>query len=184
MEDIFSLILSLDTKLFLIINHLPHNLIFDGLMLFFTFLGWGGIIWLAAGFILSFKKKKRANVIYLIFFGISMILIVDLFLKPFVGRQRPFILRNDVFIPGRLLTNGFSFPSGHAFSAFAFIPLLSFWGKKLKKPLFILALLIAFSRVYLGRHYPLDVFAGGVLGYIYGLGGKFLWQRIFKNVPS
>jgi membrane-associated phospholipid phosphatase len=57
-----------------------------------------------------------------------------------------------------------SFPSGHAATSFACALVLARFAPRLTIPLFILAALIAFSRVYVGVHYPFDVLAGTALG--------------------
>jgi undecaprenyl-diphosphatase len=57
-----------------------------------------------------------------------------------------------------------SFPSGHATVAFASATVLALAVPRLRVPLYVLAALIAFSRVYVGVHYPFDVLAGAVLG--------------------
>ena len=57
-----------------------------------------------------------------------------------------------------------SFPSGHATVAFACATVLALAVPRLRVPFFVLAALIAFSRVYVGVHYPFDVLAGAVLG--------------------
>lgn len=59
----------------------------------------------------------------------------------------------------------FSFPSGHATVAFACATVLALAVPRLRWPLYALAALIAFSRVYVGVHYPGDTVAGAVLGY-------------------
>lgn len=66
---------------------------------------------------------------------------------------------------------GFSFPSGHSAAAFCAIGVL--YGAKMKKllwPAFILAWLIAFSRLYLYVHFPTDVLAGALCGFLIGYG--------------
>ena len=62
-----------------------------------------------------------------------------------------------------------SFPSGHATVAFACATVLALSVPRLRWPLYGLAALIAFSRIYVGVHYPLDVLAGAALGVLIGL---------------
>ena len=66
---------------------------------------------------------------------------------------------------------GFSFPSGHSAAAFCAVGVL--YGAKIKRllwPSFILACLIAFSRLYLYVHFPTDVLAGALCGFLIGYG--------------
>ena len=66
----------------------------------------------------------------------------------------------------------FSFPSGHTAASFAAVGALLFSGeKKLWKPVFVLAVLIAFSRLYLYVHYPTDILGGIVVGNVSGYVG-------------
>jgi undecaprenyl-diphosphatase len=62
-----------------------------------------------------------------------------------------------------------SFPSGHAASSFACAVVLSLVAPRLAPALLILAAAIAFSRVYVGVHWPFDVLAGAALGAVIGL---------------
>jgi membrane-associated phospholipid phosphatase len=57
-----------------------------------------------------------------------------------------------------------SFPSGHSANAFACATVLAWYDRRLAVPAFVLAAAIAWSRVYVGVHWPLDVLGGAVLG--------------------
>ena len=63
-----------------------------------------------------------------------------------------------------------SFPSGHAMSAFAVAGAIALIAPRLRKPVLVLAAAIAFSRVYLGVHFWIDVLVGSALGLAIGLG--------------
>lgn len=84
-------------------------------------------------------------------------------LKVWVERDRP-PLSNPVPEPLVESPSTYSFPSGHATVSFACATVLVLAVPRLRTPLFALAALISFSRVYVGVHYPFDVLAGAVLG--------------------
>lgn len=84
-------------------------------------------------------------------------------LKLWVDRDRPPLADPDPEPLVRLPATG-SFPSGHATVAFACATALALAVPRLALPLYALAALVAWSRVYVGVHYPLDVLAGAVLG--------------------
>jgi undecaprenyl-diphosphatase len=160
--------LSLDQQLFFLINHLPHNGFFDGVALFFSGVGTAGIIWLLLGVFLFFReeKKDRWFVFQLGVLGLAVWGLVEEVIKPLVGRLRPGLEAGAIIIGSQ--SNGFSFPSGHAAIAWAMAVLLSQKEPKWRWFFYILATAISFSRIYLGKHYPLDVLAGGLIGWILG----------------
>jgi undecaprenyl-diphosphatase len=80
-----------------------------------------------------------------------------------VGRDRPPAVIVDPEPLMEVPTTS-SFPSGHAATSFACALILARAAPRLTIPLFVLAALIAFSRVYVGVHYPFDVMAGALLG--------------------
>jgi undecaprenyl-diphosphatase len=74
-----------------------------------------------------------------------------------------------------------SFPSDHATSAFAIAITLCLYEKRLGKVFLLLAFLIAFSRVWVGVHYPLDVLIGAVLGFLWAFIVHYIVKTNFKN---
>ena len=89
--------------------------------------------------------------------------LISLGLRHGIGRERPNIAYAEpkplVHAPG----DG-SFPSGHATASFACATVLSFYAPRAAPAFYVLAAAIAWSRVYVGVHYPLDVVAGALLG--------------------
>jgi undecaprenyl-diphosphatase len=84
-------------------------------------------------------------------------------IKAIVTRPRPYLTvpEADPLFGGTL---GSSFPSGHAATAFAGAVILTMLVRRAVPLLFVLAALVAFSRVYVGVHYPLDVVGGAAVG--------------------
>ena len=80
-----------------------------------------------------------------------------------------------------------SFPSGHAATSFAAATMLSFAFPRFAPFLYVLAAVVAFSRVYVGVHYPLDVIGGALLGALIAVGLWLLvrWRAQRRlNLPS
>jgi undecaprenyl-diphosphatase len=77
-----------------------------------------------------------------------------------------------------------AFPSGHAATSFAGATLLSFAFPKLAPYLYVLAAAVAFSRVYVGVHYPLDIVGGAVLGVVLAFGLRYLINRQRRRLRS
>lgn len=129
-----------------------------------TRLGNAGIFWILLVLVLLICQKTRGTGIRA---GISLALsfvINNLFLKNIVARTRPYEVVEGLH---RLIEkqSDYSFPSGHTASSFAVAVILYLeLPKKYGIPLLILAVLISFSRLYLGVHYPSDVLAGALSG--------------------
>jgi undecaprenyl-diphosphatase len=154
---------------------IPHNRFFDYFFSFFSLQGDSIFIWiLIILFLVIFEEWKNHwfVVFFIIAFSTSAIFI-NYGLKNIVQRPRPssFIQRN--LVTNDVCPRDFSFPSGHASTAFAAAAILSGFDKKRKYPYYFLALLIALSRVYLGCHFFLDIISGAIIGYLIG---KFYYQ--------
>lgn len=135
----------------------------DKIMSRITLLGDYGFIWIAISIILLTTKKYR-NAGEMCILGLMLTSILgEGIIKHFVQRERPDIKRTSiVLLIKEPLT--YSFPSGHTASSFAAAGILSSQINMLLIPVFVLAFLIAFSRLYLMVHYPSDVLIGIVLG--------------------
>jgi membrane-associated phospholipid phosphatase len=91
--------------------------------------------------------------------------IVNVAIKPLAGRRRPDPVAQSVPI-ARLarMPRHPSFPSGHTASAFAFAAGVGHVLPREALPLYVLATVVAYSRVHTGVHFPADVVAGSVIG--------------------
>lgn len=147
-----------------------------------TSLGNGGWFWIVLSvLLLCFKKTRKAGVYALIALAVGA-LITNLCLKNWVCRIRPYEVVDGLHI---LIgaPHDWSFPSGHTTASFAAGMI---YYKTLPREYGIaalgLAVLIGFSRLYVGVHYPTDVLGGLVVGMVaamltYYLGEKYVKYR-------
>ena len=122
-----------------------------------------GEIWIALAAILLFTRRFRRTGAVLALALLLDALCCNAILKPLIARARPC----DVNAAAELLIArpaDWSFPSGHTAASFAAVGALLWERSKLWGPAFVLAVLIAFSRLYLYIHWPSDVLAGAALG--------------------
>ena len=103
----------------------------------------------------------------------------NLLLKPLVGRIRPFAVNAAVELLVKAPLDA-SFPSGHTAASFAAVFALKAAGSPLWKPALAVAVVIAFSRLYLYVHWPSDVLAGVLLGAAVGWAGAKLAEKAGK----
>ena len=154
----------------------------DAVMPVITTLGDAGIFWMILAVVLMiFKKTRRVGV----GIGIAMILgllLCNMTLKPLCHRPRPYDYQFDVF--GKTIPliierqHDFAFPSGHTIASFEAAGVIVMNNKKWGAAALVLAVLIAFSRLYLYVHYPTDVLASVVLGFVLAFVGNWLSRRI------
>ena len=160
-------LIEIDKKLMVFLNKTISNSIFDIVMPIITNQNFLAIIGVILIIYLGFfgKKKGRITLVVLLFAAGMSDAICAQVIKPWIGRIRP----SHEFIEyiNLLVSKGgkWSFPSNHAANSFAFATVLSYFYEKNKIFLFCVASLIAFSRVYVGVHYPMDIFFGALIGY-------------------
>jgi undecaprenyl-diphosphatase len=134
----------------------------DPVFISLSHIGVQGAIFLVIAAISALYWRRPAIFVYVLL-GTLLADLLSLVIRYTIGRDRPPIDYPDPAPLVRLPDNP-SFPSGHAATSFAAAALLSWLTPLPKVPLFVLAGLIAFSRVYVGVHYPLDVIGGALLG--------------------
>lgn len=174
-------ILSLDhTILLYITTHLRTSLCTDAMRVF-TMLGNGGMIWILLSlFLLARPKTRRCGITMLASLLIGLLLGEGI-LKHVICRPRPFMQYHDItiLIPA---PSTFSFPSGHTLSSFSAATALFGYYHRTGIGMYCMAALIAFSRLYLGVHYPSDVLAGLLLGVAVGIFSYWLINGIMNQL--
>lgn len=165
----------------------------DAAMTFITRLGDAGAVWILLAVILLIVPKTRKSGAVLAAALCVDVVLCNGILKNLFGRIRPC----DVNASIPLLVarpDDFSFPSGHTAASFAAVAALMLAGKipqgdtsmdmrpqkemKLWKPALLLAVLIAFSRLYLYVHYPTDILGGVIVGIASGAVGYWVITMI------
>jgi membrane-associated phospholipid phosphatase len=181
------LLQTFDVEGFTVVNSLRPPVWVDSAMVVFSLYGregvWGGLI--VVLFFLGGEREKKAAVtmglLYLILIGTGYAV------KGLDGRLRPY----DALEGVRLLVpreSDYSFPSGHTLivaggAVVAWI-MLKRW---LAAILTVEASLVAFSRIYVGVHYPMDVVGGALLGAGFALflcSNPKLVERIYNKIPG
>ena len=153
----------------------------DAVMPCITYLGEGGILWIILTIALLCAKKYRRDGCAVAAALILCLIFCNFLLKNIVARTRPFDIITTVGLLIKPPTD-FSFPSGHTSAAFAAATALLLCKNKLPGiPALVLAVLIAFSRLYLYVHFPSDVLGGIVLGVAVAFAGYAIVDLIYKK---
>jgi len=107
-------------------------------------------------------------------------------LKAIIRAPRPFQVLPSVAAKRLQTATGYSFPSGHATGAASFYSGLALTYKKRWLSLIgaLLIVLVILSRLYLGVHWPLDVFAGLALGICATFATHLWFQKIYADAQK
>lgn len=172
---------SWDISLFYFVNLNLHNQFLSIILPIITFAG-TEIFWLAiCAVIFIFGGEKGRKVAILCIVALALGYFISETLKYLVARPRPYAVLNGVNF--YFYMEGYSFPSGHSIASFT---ACTFLGIKYGYLYLFLAcaLLVGFSRIYLGLHYPSDVIFGALIGVMCSLlvlkWEDPLWEKILK----
>ncbi|SHG09574.1 undecaprenyl-diphosphatase [Flavobacterium segetis] len=174
-------LLTLDTDLFVFLNGLGSST-YDALWLLITRQSNWIPLFLLLLYVI-FKKLGGKQTLYLLFFVAVLVTFTDQMTNLFKNgfeRLRP--CNNpeiNSFIRVVQVRNSFSFFSGHASNSMAVATLIYFTLRSYFKYfslLFLWPFIFAYSRIYLGLHYPIDILTGYLFGFVFG----FLMFKIYK----
>ena len=152
----------------------------DAVLPFLSSLSNHGEIWIALALVLLLIPKTRRAGAVLALALLLEFAVCNGILKPLIARPRPCDLNDAI----RLLIprpGDDSFPSGHTGISFAAVGALLAAKSRLWVPAFVLALIIAFSRLYLYVHWPSDVLAGALLGAAVGWEGAKIVEKALEK---
>jgi undecaprenyl-diphosphatase len=156
---------SMDAAVSLFLQEHVRCALLNPIMVVVTTLGSVGLIWILTALVLMcFRSHRREGFGLLVVIGLCWCL-NDGLIKNLVCRPRPFLVIPELEVLVKRPTS-WSFPSGHSCSSFAASYYLSRTFGKKGAWAYLLAVLIAFSRVYVGVHFLTDILVGAVVGTI------------------
>lgn len=175
-------LLHLDGQILLWLQEMVRGPLLTKFFTFFTQLGNSGALWIVLALLmLCHPRTRRAGWCALIAMLLGL-LCTNVVLKHLVHRTRPWHLLHGLLPLVKELDPN-SFPSGHTTAAFAagvtwFRTLPWRWARN---GALVLAVLMGFSRLYVGVHFPTDVLAGAVVGTLCALLALRLTRRHFLH---
>lgn len=188
LTDLLSMLKAMDTMVFLTVNS-HHNAYFDSVMWLVS----GKLIWVPMYVSLFFVLLKNYSykVVFAILLAIGVvILFTDSFtaqiIRPWVCRLRPSNLDNPmssmVHVVDGYRGGAYGFPSNHASNTWGLAFFITFLFRRYKLTFFFFlwALLVCYSRMYLGVHYFGDLLIGGLLA----LAGASTVFYVFRKVSG
>ena len=174
---------TIDFKLLIILNQKISNSLFDLIMPIITNEDYWSIpILCLIIYLLFFAQKKGKVVLFLlvISLGINDYVCASI-IKPIIARLRPsheFLEYINLLVPKG---GKWSMPSNHASNMFVLATIISTFYSKTKAGIFLIAILVSFSRVYVGVHYPMDIIVGASIGTTIAITIISLWSFLKVN---
>lgn len=155
--------MNVDLEILLFIQEHIRCAVLTPFMRFFSLIGEVGAIWVIIGLILCLYPRTRMGGFYMLLSLVLGFMLNNIIIKNVFQRPRPYVTHPEIIsLMGEV--SEWSFPSGHTCSSFACATALAISFGKKGALAYILAVLIAFSRLYIGVHYPSDILGGMIVG--------------------
>ena len=151
----------------------------DWLMPKITFLGEAGLIWIVIALLFLWLKTRRKCGLKMVVSLVICLVLGLLILKNIIARPRPCWINTEMEMLVKV-PKDYSFPSGHTLSGISSALIIFKDDRRIGIPALILAVMIAFSRLYLYVHFPTDVLVGTLMGILFGI----LAPRIVEYIYS
>jgi undecaprenyl-diphosphatase len=180
-----AMLIDLDHWLFKLINQSWTNSFFDSLFPFITTMKFTApYVLILAGIWIALQRKRAVFSILCIMLSVGLAdLTAAKLIKPIVHRDRPEFSN----VNARLLTGtqgSPSFPSNHAANTSAMAFTLAATNPPLAAIGYIVAILVGYSRIYVGVHFPLDVLGGVLVGWLAAIVARRILRRLLAYYPK
>lgn len=166
---------------FAILDFIQDNIrcgFLDTVLPFISRLGNKGFIWiLGAALLIIFSKKHKKHGLLILAILLTGVIVGNLCLKNLVMRPRPCWINDSVDMLCRI-PKDYSFPSGHTLSSFGAAAGFAYADRKMGIAAYVLACVIAFSRMYMYVHFPTDILGGMVIGTVIAVIEIYIFRKI------